>query len=123
MPLRNVPQPHEAKLVADDRGSYVDCNDIACSLLGYTRDEILGKSVWDLTPDGNQVEGLLLWQEFISRGSDAGVYWLNRKDGTLVEVAYHALANVEPGRHVSWLRVLSPARDPFPKSKLPRSKP
>ncbi len=109
-----------AELVADDRGRYVDCNPAACELIGYQREELLGMSVWDLTPQANAVDGLVMWQEFIAQGLHAGIYWLVRKDGTSVEVEYRALANVEPGRHLSRLRPIDTGRKPFPPSQLPR---
>ena len=109
-----------AELVADDRGRYVDCNQAACKLLGYERDEILRMSVWDLTPQANNVDGLIMWQEFIALGVQAGIYWLVRKDGTSLEVEFRAVANVAPGRHLSRLRAIDTGRPPFPASRLPR---
>ena len=95
-----------AKLMADDRGRYIDVDPAACELLGYTREELLQMSVWDLTPRASMVDGLVLWQQFIRIGFQAGVYTLTRKDGTLVEVEYRAVAKVEPGKHATWLRQL-----------------
>ena len=110
----------KAELVADDRGRYVDCNPAACELLGYERAEILGMSVWDLTPQANNVDGLVMWQEFIAQGIQAGIYWLVRKDGTSLEVEFRAVANVAPGRHLSRLRPIDTGRSPFPSSRMPR---
>ena len=109
-----------AELVADDRGRYVDCNPAACALLGYDREEVLQMSVWDLTPQANNVDGLVMWQEFIALGVQAGIYWLVRKDGASLEVEFRAVANVTPGRHVSRLRAIDTGRPPFPASRMPR---
>ena len=110
----------DATLVADDQGRYLAVNDAACGLLGYTREELLRLSVWDLTPDPHEVEGLILWKEFIEVGAQAGVYWLARKDGSLLEVAYQARANVAPGRHVSRLVPHDSLNEPFERSRFPR---
>jgi PAS domain S-box-containing protein len=110
----------DATLVADDKGRYVAVNDASCQLLGYTREELLQRSVWDLTPDPHEVEGLILWKEFIEIGVQAGVYWLARRDGSLVEVAYQARANVVPGRHVSRLVPHDSLNEPFERSRFPR---
>lgn len=107
-------------MVADDRGRYVEANDMACRLLGYTRQELLQLSVWDLTPQPHEVEGLILWKEFIEAGFQAGIYWLACKDRSLVEVAYRAKANVAPGRHVSRLVPHASINEPFEKSQLRR---
>jgi hypothetical protein len=63
---------------------------------------------------------VVLWQEFITLSFEAGVYWLTRKDGSLVEVAYQATANVGPGVHVSRLTPHDSLNEPFERSKLPR---
>jgi PAS domain S-box-containing protein len=110
----------EAVLVADDQGRYVAANDAAGELLGYTAEELVELSVWDLTPGANELDGLLLWQDFIGLGFQAGVYWLARKDGSLIEVAYRATANVAPGRHVSQLSRHDSLNAPFERSRFPR---
>jgi len=109
----------EPVLVADDRGQYIAANDAASELLGYTREELIALSVWDLTPGANELDGLLLWQDFIGMGFQAGVYWLAGKDGSLIEVAYQAPANVPPGRHVSELRRHDSINAPFERSRFP----
>lgn len=108
-------------LVADDRGRYVAANDAACRLLGYRREQLLEMSVWQLTPDGHEVEGLIAWKDFIELGFQAGVYWLVRKDRSMVSVEYRAIANLEPGLHVSTLKPLDTIGRPFPRSRLKRA--
>ena len=92
-----------AELIADDQGRYVECNDAATELLGFSRAELLGMSVWDLTPGADEMQALLLWQEFIRQGFGAGLYRLTTKDGLELEVTYKAVANITPGRHRSRL--------------------
>lgn len=91
------------RLVADDRGNYVEVNDEAVRVLGYSRDELLAMSVWDLTPGASELDGLQLWQQFIAAGEQSGEYVLRTKNGGLVKMFYRARANVEPGRHESLL--------------------
>lgn len=111
-----------ARLVADNQGRYVDCDDFACELLGYTREELLSLSVWDLTPALNEIDGLLMWQEFIRVGAQAGIYWLQRKDGTTIEVEFRAVANGAPNGHLSLLTPVDDGGEPFPQSRLPPSR-
>lgn len=89
------------RLVADDRGRYIDANEDAERVLGYTRDELLAMSVWDLTPAAAELDGLQLWQEFIHQGQQQGEYVVKRKSGALLKLHYSARANVEPGRHLA----------------------
>ena len=63
-----------AMLVADNRGRYVDANEAAAFLTGYTRAELLRCSVWDLTPDAHRGRGQALWRVFLARERMAGWY-------------------------------------------------
>lgn len=99
----------EIVLVADNQGRYVDANEEAVRALGFTREELLQLSVWDLTPHARELDGLILWQDFIRQGQQAGDYVLRTKDGRLLACSYSARANVRPGRHEARLTVIGPA--------------
>ena len=92
-----------AVLVANNRARYVHVNDQAVRLTGYTRDELLRSSVWDLTPMQSRVDSRRLWREFLKRGRLSGDYRLRRKDGRTITATYIAVTNVLPGIHVSLL--------------------
>jgi PAS domain S-box-containing protein len=80
----------------------VDANDAACTLTGYSRDELRELTVLELTPTA-QTEAAQLWDEFRESGVQHGRYDLRRKDCALVRVRYWAFANVAPGLHLSLL--------------------
>src|SRR3982751_3828031 len=63
-----------AALVADNRGRYILVNESSARLTGYSADELLRLSVWDLTPIGSQAEGRRLWQAFVAAGRQSGDY-------------------------------------------------
>lgn len=94
----------DAILLADDDAGYVDANPAACALTGYTREELLRLSVWELTPETSQEEGLATWREFVAAGNLSGEYTIERKDGTALDVEFRAVANIVPGLHMSVLR-------------------
>lgn len=98
--LANLPV---AMLVADNRGRYVDVNAAAAFLTGYSRAELLRRSVWDLTPLSQQARGRALWRAFLARERMSGTYPLRKKSGRVVKARYFALAHVLPGLHVSAL--------------------
>jgi PAS domain S-box-containing protein len=83
-----------AVFVADEHGSYVAVNLAACTLLGYTRDELLALQVIDLAEDGRAREG---WSE-LRRA--AGTSRLRRKDGTVVEFGFVGGATTVAGMEV-----------------------
>ena len=93
-----------AILLVNNEACYVDANPAACHLTGLTREELLQKNVWDLTPEPEKESGLQLWREFLRAGQQAGEYALRRKDGTLRIVEFRAVANILPGLHLSVLQ-------------------
>ncbi len=95
---------HDAILIADDSGRYVDVNPKACSLLGYTREELLQKSIWDITPGASQEAGQKMWKEFIAAGEQSGEYQISHKNGNILIFDYHAVANILPGLHYAVMR-------------------
>ena len=82
----------DAVLLADDRGRYVDANPAACTLLGYTRDELLALGVADITPAPDIDAGRAAWAAFLRDGRQEGEYTVCRKDGTAAVVEFRAAA-------------------------------
>jgi PAS domain S-box-containing protein len=94
-------------LVADDDARYVDANAAACALTGYSHAELLGMTIWDLTPEQRVPQDRRLWDRFKRDGRFEGSYRIRRRTGETVTIRYAASANVSPGLHVS---ALAPAR-------------
>jgi PAS domain S-box-containing protein len=76
--------------VADLEGRFTEVNGAGCRMLGYAREELLGKTILDLIlPD--EKERLFSHRErFLAGGSDVGEWMLLRKDGTYVPVEVSA---------------------------------
>lgn len=100
-------------LIADDQRRYVDVNRAACLLLRCTREEVLRRSIDDLTPPESRANTAVLWEAFLREGTQSGTFELLMPDGPRLRVDYSATANVEPGRHLSILLVAS-GEDPAP---------
>jgi PAS domain S-box-containing protein len=95
----------EAIFISDDNLRYVEVNQAACDLLGYSRAELQA-----LTVPGVMVaaaEAHKSWQTFIADGVQEGEATLRGKDGRLIPVEYRAVANFTPGRHFSVIRDMS----------------
>ena len=92
-----------ALLIANNSGRYIDVNEHATRLTGYSRAELLRMSVWDLTPVPAAAEGRRMWREFLHAGRMDGKYALRRKDGRAVRADFRAWADILPGVHVSAL--------------------
>jgi PAS domain S-box-containing protein len=97
----------DAILMIDDRGRYVDANPAALALLGYERDELLSMKSTDILPARGRTRLREDRRLFGQDGAYAGEYSLMRKDGTLVDTEFRAVANILPGLHLAIVRDVS----------------
>jgi PAS domain S-box-containing protein len=85
----------DAYFQASLHGRLVDVNQAACRLLGYDRDELLGKTVLELIPDDDARLLESLRSELAATGAVNTSEWIQRrKDGTMIAV--EASSNVLP---------------------------
>ena len=71
-----------AVLIADDAGFFVEANHPATLLTGYSREELLQKSVGDITGVMDLPVTERLWDAFLRTSQQHGVYTLRRCDGS-----------------------------------------
>ena len=102
--LENIPV---ATLVVDDGGRYIAANQRACELTGYTREELLTRSVTSITHSSDLPSEERLWRAFERMRYQRGRYTLTRKDGVTVPVDYEAFWDLGPGIHVSFLNPIT----------------
>ena len=74
-------------LAVDDAGRYVAVNQHACELVGYTREELLGRRVGDLNP---QTDLAAQVAQVIAGERDEGEVTIRRKDGGELPIRYRA---------------------------------
>jgi two-component system, cell cycle sensor histidine kinase and response regulator CckA len=97
----------DAIFLADDQARLIDANPAACRLTGYNYDELLSRSLWDLTSPAYITRGKIRWQQLLKEGSRTNEGVLQRRDGTLLRIEYHAVANIISGLHLFILRDIS----------------
>lgn len=83
-----------AVFVADEDGRYVAVNQAACTLVGYTREELLSLRVSDIADDTSK------WDEMRVTGCISGLSILECKDGSRIEFRYVAGATIVAGMPV-----------------------
>ncbi|MGI0485749.1 PAS domain S-box protein [Pantanalinema rosaneae CENA516] len=95
----------DAIAITDDAGYYTDVNPAACALLGVAREELIGLRVADFSDPALDFDQL--WTAFLQSGQLSGEYRVYRRDGTVRDVEFNAVANFIPHRHLSILRDIS----------------
>ena len=87
-----------AVFVADDELRYIAVNEFACSLLGYSREELLELKVTDVASDPlSPVE----YADFVAHRARNAHARLARKDGSEVTIAYRASETTVAGMRFS----------------------
>jgi PAS domain S-box-containing protein len=108
--IRNlVEQAPDGIFVADLDGRYTDVNEAGCSMLGYTREELVGKTIIDLLPPGDVPR---LWQEkenLVGGAIRLSEWTLGRKDGSHVPVEVSARI-LPDGRWQAFVRDITERR-------------
>ena len=94
----------DAIVFADDEGRYVDANPAACALFGCSYDDLLTKSIADVSVLDSPADFARAWRIFRERGRLSGEHVLRRADGSTRAVEFRAVADVLPGTHLSILR-------------------
>ena len=90
----------------NEQGEYVDVNESACDMVGYSRDELLAMSVADLAPDHDDPEELSSFTEIRETGQIRTEGQIRHKDGHAVDVILEAV-EIEDGRFVAYVQDIS----------------
>jgi PAS domain-containing protein len=78
----------EYAVFVDATRRYTDCTEAACWLLGYSRDEMLRKTIDDISYDIDEVPKL--FAEYLKKGRLEGEYVLQSKNKIPVPIRYRA---------------------------------
>ncbi|MDP8925280.1 MAG: PAS domain S-box protein [Chloroflexota bacterium] len=84
-------------ITVHERGQHVDTNEAFAALLGYTRDEIIQKSAWDLAaPESRPV----IQRHIASHSEEPYEIVGIRKDGTRIDLEVRGRTLLHDGRHL-----------------------
>jgi PAS domain S-box-containing protein len=100
----------DAFFQADLDARFTDVNVAACRLLGYEREELVGKTVFDIIPAEDAIRLVAVRDQLLAPGEVHRAEWTQRrKDGTLVPV--EVSSNILPdGRWQAFVRDISERR-------------
>ncbi len=88
-------------VLSDRAGAHIGVNRTAMELTGFTRGEMIAKSIWDLLPAATREESRAVWRWFQDIGRLTGAVTIRPKSGPQRELQYLALADVVRGAHLS----------------------
>ena len=73
----------EGVFVVDETGRYMDVNNAACTMSGYSENELLKMSISDLLAEESFEIGLALFNELIQNGKSKADLLIKHKDGSI----------------------------------------
>jgi PAS domain S-box-containing protein len=77
--INNAP---DGVFVADETGKYVEVNEAACKITGYTEDELLRMSIQDILTEESREDGVAQFREVVNIGTSKSELSFRHKDGT-----------------------------------------
>jgi PAS domain S-box-containing protein len=77
--------------IIDDSGRYLEANESACRITGYSIEEIKQMSIQDLLAEESLEEGLNHFRRMIETGAAESCLWHKRKDGTKCYLSVNAV--------------------------------
>ena len=87
----------------NEQGEYVDVNEAACDMVGYSRNELLEMSVADLAPEQDNPEKISSFAEVRETEHMRTDGQIRHKDGHTVDVIIEAV-ELEDGRFVAYVQ-------------------
>lgn len=97
----------DAVFVADLSGRYIEVNSAACKMLGYTREQLLGKTIMDLIPPEDLPRLAEARRKLLQPGTADVTEWsLMRADGVALPVEVSAMIHPD-GRWQAFARDVS----------------
>jgi len=79
-------QAADAVFMRNETGRILEANQKACQSLGYSREELLAKSIWDIDPEALQAGKQRLWGKIIAGEQFTFESRQRRKDGSFLPV-------------------------------------
>jgi PAS domain-containing protein len=95
---------------ADAQRRYTDCTDAVCTLLGYSREELLQKTVEGVSYKMDNVPQV--FDKFLQHGKMEGDYVLRDKDGGAIPIHFRALSFPDGCNAAIWTPIKD-WRDPY----------
>lgn len=94
----------DAILLINDDFKFIDVNDAACALVGYTHEQLMQSVMWQLIPPDDLEDVHLKWRMLLQEGRHSGEVRLLCINRDIINADYTAVAHITPGLHLISLR-------------------
>lgn len=94
-------------ILAGNAGRCLDANSSVCSLLGFSRKDLISRSIVDIIAESDAGAFRSFWKKFLKDGSITGEFSLKTKSGMQRFAEIRSVANVSAGVHVVTIRDLT----------------
>jgi PAS domain S-box-containing protein len=98
--IRNAP---DAVFILDDRARYVEVNQAACELTGFSANELAGMGLTDLLTRDQRPAGMRRFQTLRETGKVSGESAYRTKDGHVVDVSLDAV-RLDEDRYIAFIK-------------------
>ncbi len=107
-----IPITPPAVVEVDSERRYIAVSESACRLLGYTREELLGKTIDEISaPSGAHVRAM--FDKFIDDHSMNGIFALRKKTGEIIWIRFES--SLKHGRSIAtWTHYEPASPEPAP---------
>jgi PAS domain S-box-containing protein len=103
-------QSRNAMVLLDERRRHVDVNGAYLKLVGYRREELIGRPIYELVPGGRPQMSPAEWAAALAAGEFTGEAEAISADGTRIAVQWAATTEIVTGRRLVLFVVLSTSR-------------
>jgi PAS domain S-box-containing protein len=105
----------EYVVYVDASRRYIAVSDGACRLLGYSREQLLGKTIEDITPPEARHEVADQFREYVNYSVQSGEYILLAADGRRIPIHYTSMIFKDGCMGARWQPVprLESEQDPY----------
>jgi PAS domain S-box-containing protein len=98
-------------LIVNDKSTIVDVNKKTLKLTGYSRDELIGRSIRSFIPKHFNNSFKEIWKMFLETAKREGDLILKRKDDREISVEFNSIKKIIPGYNIILLKDITDKRE------------
>lgn len=90
----------DAVVLFDGEGRFLEVNRVVASFIGYSREELRGMRLRDVTTADRRADFDAVWERFATERHLRGEAPMRRRDGSVAVITYRVVGDIRPGIHL-----------------------